>query len=79
MMPAEFERVDRLLDDDRLFAPYRPFFHATFGRPSIPGLSDRWCIWSGGSLSAFYLWLEEAAFEGDGQRGVVPRLAMRAR
>ena len=36
LMPAELERVDRLLDDDRFFAPFRPFFHATFGRPSIP-------------------------------------------
>ena len=26
----------RLLDDDRFFAPYREFFHATLGRPSIP-------------------------------------------
>ncbi len=36
VMPAELERVDRLLDDDRFFAPFRTFFHATFGRPSIP-------------------------------------------
>jgi transposase, IS5 family len=36
VMPAELERVDRLLDDDRFFAPYRQFFHATLGRPSIP-------------------------------------------
>ena len=35
-MPAELERVDRLLDDPRFFEPYRRFFHATFGRPSIP-------------------------------------------
>ena len=35
-MPAELEAVDRLLDDERFFAPYRQFFHATFGRPSIP-------------------------------------------
>lgn len=35
-MSAELERVDRLLDDDRFFAPYREFFHASFGRPSIP-------------------------------------------
>ena len=26
----------RLLDDDRFFEPYREFFHATLGRPSIP-------------------------------------------
>jgi IS5 family transposase len=36
VMPAELERVDRLLDDPRFFAPYAPFFHATLGRPSIP-------------------------------------------
>ena len=35
-MPAELVRIDRLLDDDRFFAPYREFFHATLGRPSIP-------------------------------------------
>jgi IS5 family transposase len=35
-MPAELEAVDRLLDDDRFFVPYRRFFHATLGRPSIP-------------------------------------------
>src|SRR3990170_722199 len=36
MMPAELMRVDALLDDERFFEPFRPFFHATFGRPSIP-------------------------------------------
>src|SRR3954447_10502358 len=36
IMPTELVRVDRLLDDDRFFAPYREFFHATMGRPSIP-------------------------------------------
>ncbi len=35
-MPAELEAVDRLLDDERFFAPYRRFFHARLGRPSIP-------------------------------------------
>jgi transposase, IS5 family len=35
-MPAELEAVDRLLDDERFFAPYRTHFHATLGRPSIP-------------------------------------------
>jgi len=35
-MPAELAMVDRLLDDERFFAPYRRFFHATIGRPSIP-------------------------------------------
>lgn len=36
MMPAELTRVDALLDDERFFEPFRPFFHASFGRPSIP-------------------------------------------
>jgi transposase, IS5 family len=36
VMPAELVRVDALLDDDRFFAPYYEFFHATLGRPSIP-------------------------------------------
>jgi len=36
VMPAELERVDALLDDERFFAPYRAFFHASLGRPSIP-------------------------------------------
>jgi transposase, IS5 family len=35
-MPDELERVDRLLDDPRFVEPYRAFFHATLGRPSIP-------------------------------------------
>ncbi len=35
-MPAELVAVDRLLDDERFFAPYRAFFHASLGRPSIP-------------------------------------------
>jgi transposase, IS5 family len=35
-MPAELEAVDRLLGDPRFFEPYRQFFHARIGRPSIP-------------------------------------------
>jgi IS5 family transposase len=35
-MPAELVAIDRLLDDERFFEPYRAFFHATIGRPSIP-------------------------------------------
>jgi hypothetical protein len=35
-MPAELAAVDRMLDDERFFAPYRAFFHGTIGRPSIP-------------------------------------------
>jgi transposase, IS5 family len=36
VMPSELERVDRILDDERFFAPFASFFHATLGRPSIP-------------------------------------------
>src|SRR5262245_61482943 len=35
-MSAELTRVDVFLDDERFFEPFRPFFHASFGRPSIP-------------------------------------------
>jgi transposase, IS5 family len=35
-LPVELEAVDGLLDDQRFFAPYRAFFHATLGRPSVP-------------------------------------------
>jgi IS5 family transposase len=35
-LPVELEAVDRLLDDPRFFEPYRAFFHARLGRPSIP-------------------------------------------
>src|SRR6058998_3212101 len=35
-MPGELEAVDRVLDDARFFAPYREFFHASWGQPSIP-------------------------------------------
>jgi len=35
-LPAELERVDAWLDDDRFFAPFVPHFSARIGRPSIP-------------------------------------------
>lgn len=35
-LPEELAAVDRLLDDDVFFEPYRRFFHATLGRPSVP-------------------------------------------
>jgi IS5 family transposase len=35
-LPAELEAVDGLLADAVFFAPYRSYFHATLGRPSIP-------------------------------------------
>jgi IS5 family transposase len=35
-LPAELERVDAWLDDERFFAPFVPYFSARMGRPSIP-------------------------------------------
>jgi transposase, IS5 family len=35
-LPAELESIDRLLDDQAFFEPYREFFHSSIGRPSIP-------------------------------------------
>jgi IS5 family transposase len=35
-LPAGLTEVDRLLDDPRFFDPFRPFFSARIGRPSIP-------------------------------------------
>lgn len=36
VMPAELEAVDQLLDDPRLFEPFRRWFDPEVGRPSIP-------------------------------------------
>ncbi|MGQ0802913.1 MAG: ISNCY family transposase [Actinomycetota bacterium] len=35
-LPGELEAVDRLLDDERFFEPYRAHFHERLGRPSVP-------------------------------------------
>jgi IS5 family transposase len=35
-LPAELERVDLWLDDERFFAPFVPFFDPRIGRPSVP-------------------------------------------
>jgi transposase, IS5 family len=35
-LPPGLAEVDRLLDDPRFFEPFRPFFSATRGRPSVP-------------------------------------------
>lgn len=35
-LPAELERVDAWLDDERFFAPFAPHFSNRMGRPSIP-------------------------------------------
>jgi IS5 family transposase len=34
-LPAELERVDAWLDDERFFAPFVPYFSPRMGRPSI--------------------------------------------
>jgi IS5 family transposase len=36
VLPAELERVDAWLEDERFFAPFVPYFSARMGRPSIP-------------------------------------------
>jgi transposase, IS5 family len=35
-LPAELERVDAWLDDERFFTPFVPFFDPRMGRPSVP-------------------------------------------
>jgi IS5 family transposase len=35
-LPPGLAEVDRLLDDGRFVAPFRPFFDSRYGRPSIP-------------------------------------------
>jgi IS5 family transposase len=35
-LPAELQQVDELLDDERFFAPFRAYFDARIGRPSVP-------------------------------------------
>jgi transposase, IS5 family len=35
-LPDELARVDALLDDSALFAPFVPFFDPRIGRPSTP-------------------------------------------
>jgi len=36
VLAGELAEIDRLLDDRRFFGPFREFFNATEGRPSIP-------------------------------------------
>jgi IS5 family transposase len=35
-LPGDLAEIDQLLDDDRFFEPFRPFFDPVMGRPSIP-------------------------------------------
>ena len=36
VLSGELAEVDALLDDERFFGPFRPFFDPVGGRPSIP-------------------------------------------
>src|SRR6266508_4681692 len=36
VLSGELAKIDTVLDDERLFAPFRPFFDPVEGRPSIP-------------------------------------------
>jgi IS5 family transposase len=36
VLSGELAEIDRLLDDERFFVPFRPFFDAGTGRPSVP-------------------------------------------
>src|SRR5215217_2155963 len=35
-LPGDLAEIDALLDDERFFEPFRPFFDPAIGRPSIP-------------------------------------------
>jgi IS5 family transposase len=35
-LPGDLAEIDELLDDERFFEPFRPFFDPVMGRPSIP-------------------------------------------
>ena len=35
-LPGDLAEIDELLDDERFFEPFRPFFDPAIGRPSIP-------------------------------------------
>ena len=35
-LPAVLEQVDALLDDERFFGPFVPYFDPRIGRPSVP-------------------------------------------
>lgn len=35
-LPGDLAEIDGLLDDERFFDPFRPFFDPVIGRPSIP-------------------------------------------
>ena len=35
-LPPRLAELDSYFDDPRLFEPFRPYFHPTDGRPSVP-------------------------------------------
>jgi len=35
-LPGDLAEIDELLDDERFFEPFRPFFDPVIGRPSVP-------------------------------------------
>jgi IS5 family transposase len=35
-LPGDLAEIDALLDDERFFEPFRPFFDPVIGRPSVP-------------------------------------------
>jgi len=35
-LPGDLPQIDRVLEDERFFEPFRPFFDPIIGRPSIP-------------------------------------------
>jgi IS5 family transposase len=35
-LPPGLAELDHYLDDRRFFEPFRPYFHPTEGRPSVP-------------------------------------------
>lgn len=43
-MSPDHERIDELLDDERCSEPYRTFFDASLGRPSIPIETYLWSM-----------------------------------
>ena len=43
VMPAELSMVDALLDDPVCLEPFRPYFHPTAGRKSVPGAHSSDC------------------------------------
>jgi hypothetical protein len=43
-LPPVLAELDRLLDDPRFFEPFRPYFHPSQGRPSVPMETYNWAL-----------------------------------